>query len=381
MFLLPEIAQQIVDEIKTTINRNLNIMDKDGIIIASTDATRIGTLHTVARDLLNSGMDSYVVLADDMPQGCRRGINLPITIKGERVGVVGITGNPSEVSGLGKVIQKMTEIMVIEVQQQVALNYLETMKHNFIERLLFGDVSDRRNLSITASGLGFDLFSPKIPAVFGPIRDSLILSPDMDIKGGTISALRIVQTSLKNSHSLCVPINGNILILFAESDISAVRAQALSICCDIKAFYKEDVYCGISQSAKDYTELPKKYRQALTACHVAISSGGSRVTVFNEQSLSFIIQSIPEHIVLSLIDKTFIDCDDSERDELLTTLSLYYKHGGNTALAANELFIHPNSFLYRLNKVKSKTGMNPRQPIDCSLLGLIVAYYNLQKSQ
>ena len=380
MFLLPEIAQQIVDEINTTISRDLNIMDHDGIIVASTDAARVGTLHTVARDLLKSGMDSYIVRTDDLPSGCRRGINLPITIKGERLGVVGITGDPAEVSGLGKVIQKMTEIMLIEVQQQAALSYLETTKHNFIERLLFGDVSDTRNLRITANGLDFDLFAPKTLALFGPIGDSLMLPSELAGQGA-VGIVRIVQNLLKSSRSICVPINGNILVLFNENQLSAIRAQALSICQSISSFYERSIYCGISQHAQDYTELPQKYKQALTACRVAASSGGSVVAVFNEQSLPFIIQSIPEYTMNTLMATTFARCDEAERAELLATLSLYFKHGGNTALAAEALFIHPNSFLYRLNKVKLKTGLDPRQPMDCSLLGLIVAYYNLQMSK
>lgn len=380
MFLLPEIAQQIVDEINTTISRDLNIMDHDGIIVASTDAARVGTLHTVARDLLKSGMDSYIVRTDDLPSGCRRGINLPITIKGERLGVVGITGDPAEVSGLGKVIQKMTEIMLIEVQQQAALSYLETTKHNFIERLLFGDVSDTRNLRITANGLDFDLFAPKTLALFGPIGDSLMLPSELAGQGA-VGIVRMVQNLLKSSRSICVPINGNILVLFNENQLSAIRAQALSICQSISSFYERRIYCGISQHAQDYTELPQKYKQALTACRVAASSGGSVVAVFNEQSLPFIIQSIPEYTMNTLMATTFARCDEAERAELLATLSLYFKHGGNTALAAEALFIHPNSFLYRLNKVKLKTGLDPRQPMDCSLLGLIVAYYNLQMSK
>ena len=377
MFLLPEIAQQIVDEINTTISRDLNIMDQNGIIVASTDAARVGTLHTVARDLLESGMDSYIVHTDDLPSGCRRGINLPITIRGERLGVVGITGDPAEVSGLGKVIQKMTEIMLIEVQQQAALSYLETTKHNFIERLLFGDVSDTRNLRITANGLDFDLFAPKTLALFGPIGDSLMLPSELAGQSG-VSVLRLVQNLLKSGKSICVPINGNILVLFDELNLNAIRAQALSICQSISSFYDRSIYCGISQHARDYTELAQKYKQSLTACRVAASSGGSAVVVFNEQSLPFIIQSIPEYTMNTLIATTFARCDEAERTELLTTLSLYFKHGGNTALAAEALFIHPNSFLYRLNKVKLKTGLDPRQPVDCSLLGLIVAYYNLQ---
>lgn len=381
MFLLPEMAQQIVDEINATINHDLNIMDQDGIIIASTDPARIGTLHTAARDLLKSGMDSYIVHTDDLPSGCKCGINLPITIQGEQLGVVGITGTLDEVSGLGKVIQKMTEIMIIEVQQQAALNYLETTKHNFIERLLFGDISDTRNLRITANGLDFNLYSPKVLALFGPIDDSLVVPASLGEKDNGVSISRLVQNLLKNSRSICVPINGNLLVLFDETGEAAIRTQALTICQNIQAFYNRKIYCGISQPAKDYSELSQKYKQSLTACRVAASSGGSAVMIFNEQSLPFIVQSIPEYTMQALFHNTFAHCDETEKAELLSTLSLYFKYGGNTVLAAKELFIHPNSFLYRLNKVKLKTNLDPRQPNDCSLLGLIVAYYNLQMSK
>lgn len=380
MFLLPEVAQQIVVEINATIHRDLNIMDKDGMIVASTDTARIGTLHTVARDLLKSGMDSYIVNEDDLPSGCKRGINLAITIRGERLGVVGITGKPSEVSGLGKVIQKMTEIMLIEVQQQAALSNLETTKYIFVERLLFGDISNTRNLHITASGLDFNLFSPKVLALFGPIGDSIDVPPEVDANSG-VSPFRLVHNLLKDRRSLCVPINGNILVLFDETDESIIRAQALKICQNVRTFYNSKIYCGISQPAADYTELSQKYRQALTAYRVAVFSGGNPIVKFDEQSLPFIVQSIPEYTMHMLIQNTFAACDEEEKSELLSTLSLYFKHGGNTALAAKELFIHPNSYLYRLNKVKLKTNLDPRQPTDCSLLGLIVAYYNLQTSK
>lgn len=379
MFLLPEIAQQIVDEIKTTINRDLNIMDKDGVIVASTDRSRIGTLHTVARDLLCGEMDCYVVLADDMPPGCRRGINLPITINGERVGVVGITGEPSEVSGLGKVIQKMTEIMLVEVQQQSALNYMETVRRSFIERLLFGDMSDERDLRATASALDFALHLPRVAAVFAPAGDALAppLSPGAD---GGISALRVAQTALGGSRSVCVPINGELLVLFEESTPAAAAARSRAVCRAIRDFTGAEMCCGIGQCAADHTQLARAYRQALTACHVARASG-ERIAVFDERSLPFVVQSIPAHIMRALVDSAFAGCGAEERGELLDTLALYYKHGGSTAAAAAEVFIHPNSFLYRLNKVKAKTGMDPRVPRDCCLLGLIAAYRVLQGSE
>ena len=37
----------------------------------------------------------------------------------------------------------------------------------------------------------------------------------------------------------------------------------------------------------------------------------------------------------TLMATTFARCDEAERVELLATLSLYFKHGGTTALAVN----------------------------------------------
>ena len=40
MFIGREDAQHIVDEMKTSIHRDINIMDGEGVILASTNATR-----------------------------------------------------------------------------------------------------------------------------------------------------------------------------------------------------------------------------------------------------------------------------------------------------------------------------------------------------
>lgn len=45
MEISKELAQSIVVEMKKIIDKDLNFIDSNGIIIASTDETRIGTYH------------------------------------------------------------------------------------------------------------------------------------------------------------------------------------------------------------------------------------------------------------------------------------------------------------------------------------------------
>ena len=45
MVIKPELAQQIVDSVRTIVDKNINFIDRKGIIIASTDLNRVGDFH------------------------------------------------------------------------------------------------------------------------------------------------------------------------------------------------------------------------------------------------------------------------------------------------------------------------------------------------
>ena len=98
--------QRIADEIGDVINKHINIMDELGVIIASTDISRIGTLHGGARRIIEEKLTQLTVDSSDNFIGAKNGINLPLFINEQCVGVVGITGSVEEVGALGSVIKK-----------------------------------------------------------------------------------------------------------------------------------------------------------------------------------------------------------------------------------------------------------------------------------
>lgn len=54
MFITPEDGARIVDELKAAIGRDVNIMDRTGTIVASTDPCRVGKLHAGAKQLIQA---------------------------------------------------------------------------------------------------------------------------------------------------------------------------------------------------------------------------------------------------------------------------------------------------------------------------------------
>ena len=137
MDLSPQDAMSIVTEMKRTIGRDVNIIENTGVILASTNKARIGTVHEGARQLIENGLDSFTVWADDPARGVQHGINLPVVLDGRIECVIGVTGDPAEVSVFGAVIRRLMEIMLESLRQRRRLAQMDSARGAFLEALFF----------------------------------------------------------------------------------------------------------------------------------------------------------------------------------------------------------------------------------------------------
>ncbi|KAF0824865.1 sugar diacid recognition domain-containing protein [Cytobacillus firmus] len=113
--LLPDLAEKIIAEVRQFLQEDIIVANTCGVIIASTDAGRIGNFHEGAL-LTIKHKEKLIITRKDQSrlQGVKAGINLPIFFKGETVGVIGITGNPDEISPFAEIIRKLTELFISE---------------------------------------------------------------------------------------------------------------------------------------------------------------------------------------------------------------------------------------------------------------------------
>ena len=56
------------------------------------------------------------------------------------------------------------------------------------------------------------------------------------------------------------------------------------------------------------------------------------------------------------------DHDRERRSDLVRTLKTYFAAGANASEAADRLFLHRNSMLYRLERIQKLTGLDLRDP-------------------
>ncbi len=71
--------------------------------------------------------------------------------------------------------------------------------------------------------------------------------------------------------------------------------------------------------------------------------------------------------------RPLVEHDRERRSDLVRTLRIYFASGANASEAADRMFLHRNSMLYRLERIQKLTGLDLKDP-DASLalrLGLL----------
>ena len=151
-----ELAEKIIDKLSGVTDYNINIMNEQGIIVASKDKSRIGTFHEVAFEIVNKKLDYKEVEAEDTFLGTKPGINMALEYKKKIIGVLGLTGqdNTGEIRSVAFVIKKMLETVLEYEYQKEKAQKRRTDKERFYNALLYEEANGRDLLHM-ASALGY----------------------------------------------------------------------------------------------------------------------------------------------------------------------------------------------------------------------------------
>ena len=114
------IAQSLLEHFEGATKYNINIMNEAGIIIASTDPSRLGSFHEAAYLLVSKQTPTLDIYQDGDYLGTKHGVNLTIQYRHKTVGVVGITGRPDEVRLPAQLLKASIEgLLEYEYQKQM----------------------------------------------------------------------------------------------------------------------------------------------------------------------------------------------------------------------------------------------------------------------
>lgn len=372
MFISEAAALSIVREMKEITGHDINIMDGTGTIFASTDPGRVGQRHEGACQILSQKLPRLTVQEDRRPGGIRPGVNLPIQLDGETVGVIGITGNPDEVDSLGAILKRMTEIMVRDARRQAQEDLLDSARQCFIERWLFSEEPDQAELELRGNMLGIDVtarWTVVILEVLEPLSPGQADASPQEMRNALF--LKHIRPYLSSHpNSLCAVINQRILLLFPDRNRYEVLACVNQIRRELEGAYQAAVCGGMSAEGRRGLEIRRCYQEARTASQTARTDGGRRILRYDEVSLEFLADSIAPDIRRDLVSLVFSGCTPEERESIRSTVLLYFQYHGDVKQMADALYVHKNTVHYHLQRIQALTGYSVRDPRGSVLLYL-----------
>ena len=375
MLLSTQQASQILREMKSLVHHDINLIDTQGVIFASTNPARVGQFHPGALRILREGLSELNVREND-GSGMQPGVNLPIYLDGQLEGVIGITGDPAEVGVFGGVMRRMLEIMLEDLRRKDLESTVEQARALFLENWLFSAEPDWKELAQRGRLLEIDINQPYVLLriqlfdVSAP-DGSIPLLPDELHSAAIVQAIQNELPARRGQ--CCAALRNQLLVLLRQLPLSDTVLLAQRLCRVAGRGYPASVqaYGGISSSGSG-AELRRCYLQASTACTLASRSSKGNVLYYDRVSLEFLLQSVPHLLRDDLRESVFTRCPAQDVPAYARLIRLFFGSGGDLNRCAAALGVHRNTVQYRLERLVRLTGYDLRRPGDAAILFLAV---------
>ncbi|MFB1051982.1 CdaR family transcriptional regulator [Paraliobacillus sp. JSM ZJ581] len=375
--LTEQLASAIVKRTMSIIDTNVNVMDWSGTIIASGDTHRIGQLHDGARKVMEQN-ETVEISSNDVEQwiGSLPGINLPICFRGKIVGVIGITGEPEQIRSYSQLVQMGAELTLEQAALTKEIERNERLREDVISHLILG--SDKDKTYVKERAQSFKINTNETYAVI------LISIPYKDnLSNKTIKSW--INSWLVKDDELVKLYNNQYIVLKMK------RASKLDTDEKLKSFVEQkldkidsnEVTIAVGPYQDGVEGWRKSYEIAQRIVETATMlypQGG----VWNQHALGlsllcyqFLREAKEESNKISEnYRKLFFQSDGEVLHETFLT---FVKENGEMTKTADKLFIHRNTLAYRLEKIHTVTGRNPKNLQDLVELTIGQVIYELSK--
>ncbi|ABI39587.1 transcriptional regulator, CdaR family [Shewanella sp. MR-4] len=397
MYVLDQhIAKQIVSRTMKIIGHNINVMNGQGVILGSGDPKRIGSTHEGA--LLAIAQNRNVELSEEVASGLhgvKPGINLPLHYQGQIIGVIGITGDPAELTHYGELLKMTAEMIVEQANQQDQLQWENRQREEFILQLIKAQTDDDEQLHRWAKQLDIDINLPRVAAI---IEVSEKQSTPTQQKSAAFTSLaqseqsadernpRVSEILKQVLHLLQNPDRGNLIAMTSMSQLVILKPAFLDgkqwdpelenqridkLLQRLPAQMDLNFKIALGHFFPEKGGIARSYQTAQETLNLGkqLNPEGTKY-LFEDYSLQVLLSGLKHDWRGQALASPYQQLAKADKNgQLRKTLAAYITHFGDAQQCANALFIHRNTLRYRLDKIQQLTKSDIH-----SLHGLLSLY-------
>ncbi len=334
------IFQSVMQRTKDTVGRTVGVIDENGTVIACSDHSLIG----ISRDGVKEELKYSSSVA---------------VIGGYTYRYIGEASEENEfavfVEGTDERAEMSSGILAITLGGIKDLYYEKHDKLSFIKNIMLDNILPS-DIYVKSKELHFDNDGKHIVLIikFGAKTEIL----PYDIVEGMFP---------DKSHDYVISISEQDIVLVKEIpenyELSEAEELAESIAQTLNTEFFAKVSIGVSTISDSLKDLARAYKEARIALEVGkVFDTEKDVISYDNLGIGRLIYQLPTTLCEIFLQEVFKKGPLESLDrETLNTVQTFFENNLNVSEASRKLFVHRNTLVYRLEKIRKITGLDLRE--------------------
>lgn len=331
--------QSIVRQMKDAVDRVIGVVDDNGTVIACSELVKIG-------ETLGGVKDELVYTTETFHLG---GYTYhPLKNHGKIEYII-------FVEGADDVADNLATILCISLSNIKSLYDEKYDKASFIKNIILDNILPS-DIYVKAKELHMNNDVPKIVYLIKFIGRTDLVPVD------------VVQNLFSDKNKdYVISVGESDVVLVRElkqpSDFKEIEKTAKNIVDTISSELYLKVIVGIGTVVDSIKELARSYKEAQVSIEVG-KVFDTEKSIINYESLGIgrLIYQLPTTLCEMFLNEVFKKGAFESLDrETLITIQCFFENNLNVSETSRKLFIHRNTLVYRLEKIKKLTGLDLRE--------------------
>ncbi len=331
--------QSVIHQMKDAIDRVIGVIDENGVIIACSELVKIGEIKQGVRDEL--AYTSDVVTSSGYTYR-------PVSggVKAEYIVFV---------EGEDKMAEKMSKLLVISLGNIKNLYDEKYDKGSFIKNIILDNILPS-DIYIKSKELHFNTEESRIVFLIKFYGKTDMMPFEM---------LQNMFPDKSKDYVISVGEHDIVLVKDVKPGTEAkdVEKIATNIADTLSAEFYTKVAIGISTTVENIKDLARAYKEAQVALEVGkVFETEKNIISYENLGIGRLIYQLPTTLCEMFLQEVFKKGSLEALDrETLMTIQCFFENNLNVSETSRKLFVHRNTLVYRLEKIRKLTGLDLRE--------------------
>ena len=331
--------QGVVHQMKDAIDRMIGVIDEKSTVIACSELSKVGDVHDLKLSNISSGTDTFVKgQFTYKPFGTAQQPEYMLFVEG------------SDVQAARYVSLLAVALTNIKFYFDEKYDRSNFVKNIILDNILPGDIY------LKARELHF----------YSEVSRAVILIRIMS--KNEVPIFDIIQNLFPNkSKDFVININENDIALIKEitpnTETKDLENLARSIIDTLSSEFYIHAVVGIGSIVDTLKELAKSFKDAQVALEVGkVFDTENTIVSYDNLGIARLIYQLPTTSCETFLREAFKHGSVESLDqETLFTIQKFFENNLNVSETSRKLFVHRNTLVYRLEKIKKITGLDLRE--------------------